>query len=61
MKHQPDDDKKRDEVLKRMLATLPKPHDINPALTMGSAKKKGDDEVMTRRRPASKKVTSSEA
>ncbi|WP_092175812.1 hypothetical protein [Bosea sp. OK403] len=33
----PDDEKRRDEVLKRMLATPPKPHD-------GKAEKRGRDE-----------------
>jgi hypothetical protein len=32
------DEKPRDEVLKRMLATPPKPHDVKLPLTKGSPK-----------------------
>lgn len=54
------DEKRRDEVLKRMLATPPKPHEINALLTKRASTKKGDDELGTRRRPAkNKKITSS--
>jgi hypothetical protein len=53
------DDQKRDEVLKRMLGTPPKPH-VNDSETNPSTKKKGDDGIGPRRRPASeKKITSS--
>lgn len=55
------DDKKRDEVLKRMLSTPPKPHDVKAPLTKEAPTKKGDDEVKTRRRPDPKRVTSSES
>jgi hypothetical protein len=56
----PDNEKMRDETLKRMLGTPPKPH-VNASETNPNTKKKGDVEVVTRRRPDPKKFTSSES
>jgi hypothetical protein len=55
------DDRKRDEVLKRMLQTPPKKHAVKKRETKPAAKKEGDDGIEPRRRQPTKNVTSSKA